>query len=121
VRIFYFYLAALAEDPPATVAVSVILLSLLAGIWLLPRSKRFVDRRLAAHALRAETDAIDAPGTDTAEESGPDAEHLADVYDLRPPTGPPARHDHLRTPPTRPTATRRITSGLRRHKPRSRI
>jgi hypothetical protein len=115
VRIFYFYLAALAEDPPATVAVSVILLSVLAGLWLLPRTKRFVDRRLAAHQLRAEINAIGVPDTDTA---GPDDAALANVYDLHPPAAPPARHDLHRTPPTRP-AGRRITR-LRRDRHRTR-
>lgn len=54
VRVFFFAMAALAEDPPATVAWIVALLAI-AGLWMLPRMNRWVDRRLAAHRLRTET------------------------------------------------------------------
>jgi len=118
-RIGLYFIAALAEDPPAAFALAVIALTAAVGVWLLPRTKRWVDRRLDAHRLRTETDADGATDADEPCDAPEDGVHLADVLDLRPPTGPPARHhDQHHAPPGRRRDPRHLASRLR-HKNRT--
>jgi len=77
----------------------------------LVRLDRRITRAVAGRsARRAEASTPNDPG-----DAGPgaDADFLADVFDLHPPT-PARRHDHHRTPPSRHPATRRIASRLPR-------
>lgn len=113
---------AMTADPAATVAAVALFLGTLAAVaygwhltvWL----ERWIGRTVATGSARRRQSST--PDTEPCDEPTPPAAHLADVFDLHPPSGPPARHhNHHRTPANRHPDDHR-TSRLP-HKRRDRV